>query len=137
MGHQFLTDAWVEAVAAIQDEYFGRVDPPSAPLRLNAVIRGAPFSSEDLRMSLDTSGGVGVVTPGHLQDAMVTVTTDYATAKTLFVDADPQGVMQAFMSGKVLVQGDLAALIEAVQGAGAPDETRDEITARVKAITDI
>jgi hypothetical protein len=135
VAYQFLSDEWVEAVVALQDEYFGRAQPPATPLRLNGTVRDAPFRSGDVAMSLDTSTGLGVVTTGHLEDASVTLTTDYETAKTLFVDGDPQAVMQAFMAGRILVQGDLATLIAAMTEATAPDEVRREIAERIRAIT--
>jgi hypothetical protein len=135
VAYQFLSDEWVEAVVALQDEYFGRAQPPATPLRLNGTVRDAPFRSGDVAMSLDTSTGLGVVTTGHLEDASVTLTTDYETAKKLFVDGDPQAVMQAFMAGRILVQGDLATLIAAMTEATAPDEVRREIAERIRAIT--
>jgi hypothetical protein len=135
VAYQFLSDEWVEAVVALQDEYFGRAQPPATPLRLNGTVRDAPFRSGDVAMSLDTSTGLGVVRTGHLEDASVTLTTDYHTAKKLFVDGDPQAVMQAFMAGRILVQGDLATLIAAMTEATAPDEVRQEIAERIRAIT--
>ena len=37
---------------------------------------------------------------GHLDDADVTVTTDYETAKALFVEQDAAAGMQAFMPAR-------------------------------------
>ena len=42
--------------------------------------------------------------------------------------------MQAFMSGKIKVQGDMAKLMAMQQGA--PDPKAAEIAARIQAITD-
>lgn len=53
-------------------------------------------------------------------DADVTLTTDYATAKQVFVSGDPNAGMQALMHGKVRVQGDMAKLIASQQGGGNP-----------------
>ena len=46
--------------------------------------------------------------------------TDYATAKQVFVSGDPNAGMQAFMQGKVRVQGDMAKLMASQQGGGNP-----------------
>ncbi len=48
---------------------------------------------------------------GELDDADVTVTTDYDTAKAMFVDQDPAVAMQSFMTGKIKVQGDMMKLM--------------------------
>ena len=55
---------------------------------------------------------------GQLDDADVTLTTDYVTAKDVFVSGNPQAGMQAFMAGKVKVQGDMTKLMMAQQGGG-------------------
>jgi len=136
VGHQFLSEEWVAAVVALQEEYLGRVTPPRTPLRLNGTVSDAPFASEPVAMSLDTSTGVGVVRHGHRDDAVVTMSTDYRTARALLVDGDPGAVIDAFMSGRILVQGDLATLIAALTEAGAPDEIRAEIAGRIRAFTD-
>ena len=70
---------------------------------------------------------------GHLDDAEVTVTVDYATAKAIFVDQNPQAGMQAFMAGKIKVQGDMTKLM--AMGQSAPDPSAMEIAARIKEIT--
>jgi len=136
VGHQFLSEEWVAAVVALQEEYLGRATPPRTPLRLNGTVTDAPFAEGPVSMSLDTSSGVGVVRHGHLDDAVVTMSTDYETARTLLVDGDPQAVIDAFMRGRILVQGDLATLIAALTEASAPDEVRTEIAGRIRAFTD-
>ena len=61
------------------------------------------------------------------------MTTDYETARKIFVDQDPQAGMQAFMAGKVKVQGDMAKLLAAQAGgasggSSALQEAIQEIT---------
>ena len=55
---------------------------------------------------------------GLVDDADVTLTTDYATAKDVFVSGNQQAGMQAFMAGKVKVQGDMTKLMAGQQGGG-------------------
>ena len=49
----------------------------------------------------------------------LTVTVDYPTAKAAFVTRDQQEVMQAFLSGKILVDGDASKLLALQSGAPA------------------
>jgi putative sterol carrier protein len=71
---------------------------------------------------------------GRLEDADATITTDYATAKLLFVDQDQAAGMQAFMAGKVMVQGDMMKLM-AMQTAIPRNEATEKIAEEIKAAT--
>ena len=64
-----------------------------------------------------------------------TITTDYVTAKALFVDGDQAVAMQAFMAGKIKVQGDMMKIM-AMQTAMPQDELSKQIADEIKAITD-
>ena len=74
-----------------------------------------------------------------MDDPELTVKTDYDTAKTLFIDRDPQGAMEAFMMGKVLVTGDVARVMAFASAPppADPDELAlaSEIAARLSEIT--
>jgi len=50
------------------------------------------------------------------------------------VDQNPQAGMQAFMAGKIKVQGDMTKLMAMQQGS--PDPAQAEIAAAISAITD-
>ena len=71
---------------------------------------------------------------GSLDDADVTVTTDYDTAKAIFVSRTRRPGMQAFMTGKIQVQGDMMKLM-AMQTAMPTDEASQKIAEEIKAIT--
>ena len=77
---------------------------------------------------------LGRLDQGHLDEADLTITTDYATAKAILVDGNPQAGMQAFMAGKIKVQGDMTKMM-AMQ-SGTPDPTQAEIAAKIKEITE-
>jgi len=49
------------------------------------------------------------------------------TARAVFVDANPQAGMQAFMSGKVRVQGDMTKLMMAQSGGGGNTAMTDAL----------
>ncbi len=71
---------------------------------------------------------------GHIADPEVTVTVDYATAKAIFVDQNPQVGMQAFMAGKIKVQGDMTKLMAMQQGGADP--VAGEVAEKIKAVTE-
>ncbi|HET9541652.1 MAG TPA: SCP2 sterol-binding domain-containing protein, partial [Acidimicrobiales bacterium] len=83
---------------------------------------------------LDTSGGEAVMELGELDTPDLTVTTDYATAKAITVDGDAQVAMQAFMQGKVKVQGDMSKLMLLQQAPADPVQT--EIQAKIQELTE-
>jgi len=87
----------------------------------------------EINAHMDTSNGSIEMDLGHLENPDLTVTLDYATAKAIIVDGNPQAGMQAFMQGKIKVQGDMTKLM-AMQ-AGAPDETAKKIADEIKAAT--
>ena len=130
----FLSDEWMAEAKAIRERYAGETDKVAQSLRINQVITGVPFGDGTVESYLDTSSGDVVMELGHLEDADVTVTTDYETAKTLFVDQDPAAGMQAFMAGKITVQGDMMKLM-AMQTAMPTDEASQQIAEEIKAIT--
>ena len=62
------------------------------------------------------------------------MTVDYVTAKAILVDGNAQAGMQAFMAGKVRVEGDMTKLM-ALQAA-PPGQHAQEWPARLRAITE-
>ena len=62
------------------------------------------------------------------------MTLDYSTAKAILVEGNPQAGMQAFMAGKIKVEGDMTKLM-AMQ-AQPPDASAAEVAQRVKDITE-
>ncbi|MCB0993051.1 MAG: SCP2 sterol-binding domain-containing protein [Acidimicrobiales bacterium] len=135
MTHTFLTDEWIDAVLALQDEYKDRIDPPSDSIVMNQTVNDVPFGDGVLELCVDTRSGLAEVLRGHSDEADVTITTDYATAKTLFLAQDPQEIMQAFMSGRIAIQGDMAKLMIAQANAAAPDEIHLEVARRLRSLT--
>ena len=97
-------------------EDHGAEAPGHTQILINLTITETPFGDER-HMHMGAKDGLGRWGIGHLPDADVTLTTDYATAKEVFVAGDPAAGMQAFMAGKVKIQGDMAKLM-AAQGAG-------------------
>lgn len=135
MPHPFLSDEWIAAAHAIGDRHAPDAQPVPQALRLNLVVNGAPFGEGTVESYLDTSSGEAVLELGHLDDPDVTVTTDYETAKIMFVAQDPAALMQAFMAGKVVVQGDMMKLM-ALQGLLAANPAAEQIAEEIRDITE-
>jgi putative sterol carrier protein len=87
-------------------------------MMMNLVVTGTQWGDREMHMgSTDGKADMG---QGLADGADVTLTTDYATAKQVFISGDPNAGMQAFMQGKVRVQGDMAKLMASQQGGGNP-----------------
>ena len=112
---QFLSDEWFTEVEQLVEKH-GADAPPQANVMVNLVITETPFGERQMHMGAREGKGEWGI--GHTADADVTLTTDYATAKQVFASGDPNAGMQAFMQGKVRVQGDMAKLMASQQGGG-------------------
>jgi putative sterol carrier protein len=138
--YPFLSEKWIGEARKIRDKYSPSVsDAP--PIAMNLIITEVPFGSGSLDAHLDSSSGRIELDEGHLEKPDVSITTDYGTAKTLFVDQDPTAAMQAFMSGRIRVQGDLGKLLSLQElfGTGSEDDAAREIARKIadqiKAVT--
>jgi hypothetical protein len=120
--HPFLSDDWLREVDRLVEAHGGADAPGSVDVVMNLTITDTPFGAERL-LHLGSTSGRGIWGIGHVEEADVTLTTDYATAKQVFVSGDPAAGMQAFMSGRVKVAGDMAKLLAAQAGAAAGGTT--------------
>lgn len=133
---KFLSEEWLEQAAAIRAEYEGKGGAPPHQMRMNLVITDVPedVSAGPIDAHMDTTSGDVHMDVGHLDNPDLTVTLEYETAKAILVEGNPQAGMQAFMAGKIKVQGDMTKLM-AMQSA-SPDPVAAEIAAKINAITD-
>lgn len=129
----FLSDAWIDNAQALKAEFDGEAPPSALGVRMNVVVTDIPHRDDDLDGHIDTSKSEVIIERGHLDDPDLTLTVDYATAKAAFVTRDQQAVMQAFFSGKILVDGDASKLL-ALQ-AQPPNERAVEMYQRLSALT--
>jgi hypothetical protein len=107
--HQFLSDDWFAIVDKLVED-LGAEAPANAELVMNLIVTETPFGAERL-LHVGARDGRGHWGIGHAADADLTVTTDYETAREILLSGDPQAGLNAFMSGKVKIQGDLAKLL--------------------------
>lgn len=131
---EFLTEEWIAAARSIQEASGGAASPPAHAVKMNLVITDAPFKDgADIEAHMDTTEGEMQMDLGHVEGPDLTVTVDYDTAKAIFIDQNPQAGMQAFMAGKVKVQGDMTKLMAMQQGT--PDPSAAEVAAKIQEIT--
>jgi hypothetical protein len=96
--HQFLSDDWFGAVAALVDEH-GADGPESVDLVMNIVVTDTPFG-EERKLHLTTRSGSGSAGMGLADNADVTITADYDTAKEVFASGHPEAAIELFMAGR-------------------------------------
>ena len=134
MSHLFLSDEWIEAARGIRARHESAVPPIPVAVRVNVVAVGVPFGAGTVHAHIDTSGGSLQMELGAIDSPDVTVTTDYDTARALFVEQDPAGTMQAFMSGRIKVEGDISKIMM-LQMSVPQDERALEVAAEIRDIT--
>jgi hypothetical protein len=132
--YPFLSDDWMTEARKIREEYEGKGAAVPHQMRMNLVVNEVPFGPGDIDAHLDTSEGAIRLDRGHIEAVDLTVTLDYSTAKAILVEGNPQAGMQAFMAGRIRVEGDMTKLM-ALHGV-APDATAVEVANRLRAITE-
>lgn len=127
MAHEFLSDEWMDAVEALRDE---APEPPAATkdLVINLVVPDSPFGERQAHMA------GGQFERGLHDSAPTKLTVPYEVAKSVFIAGDQQAAMQAFMSGKIKVEGDMTKLM-AMQTAGAPSPEQEAFQSKIKDLT--
>ena len=131
--YAFLSDEWVSEARRIREEFDGKGGAIPHQIRMNLVITEVPFAADAIDAHMDSSGGQLKLELGHIEPVDLKVTLDYLTAKSILIEGNPQAGMQAFMAGKVKVEGDMAKLM-AMQ-ATPPDASAQEMAGRLREIT--
>jgi putative sterol carrier protein len=128
--YKFLSDEWIEAARKLREE----TDEATTPhqVKMNLVITDVPFGDGTVEAHMDTTSGTVQLDVGHVDAPDVTATLDYDTARAMMVDNNPQAGMQAFMAGKIKLQGDMTKAM-ALQTGGPTDP---DFTAKIQAITE-
>jgi putative sterol carrier protein len=137
MSFPFLSSDWMDAARAIREKYADQATKITTVIRMNQVITDVPddvHGESTIRSYLDTSSGSAELELGELETADLTITTDYATARALFVEQDQAAGMQAFMAGKIKVQGDMMKMMQ-MQTAMPQDDIAKVIAQEIKDIT--
>jgi len=130
----FLSEEWLDEARAIRAEYEGRGGGIDHAVRVNLIVVEVPFGEGAVHAHADTSTGELILDMGHIEAADLLVTIGYEIARAMLVEGNPQAGLQAFMQGKIKVEGDIAKLM-ALQTV-SPDPTATEIAARIQAMTE-
>jgi putative sterol carrier protein len=122
----FLSDPWFDAAEKLIHEHKPEVPPTNLVMNLE-VANGA----DTVKFFMGAKGGEVVFGKGATEGADLTLSTDIDTARSVFISGDQQAGMQAFMAGKVRVQGDMTKLM--MQGGGGANA---ELSAALQEITE-
>lgn len=132
--YPFLSPDWMNAARTLR-ETLPRPDiAPPVAVRMNLVVTDTPFDT-DVQGHVDTTDGEVVIEDGHLDGPDLTVTVDYETARAIFIDQDAAAAMQAFMGGRIKVDGDLTKMLAMQASAAAPDANAQGLADALREIT--
>lgn len=113
---QFLSQAWFDEVAALNAQSGELNLPPSLDsLVLNATVE------QDTPTLLHLRGGI--IHQGHTDGAVSTITIDGDTLGNIIKTGDTSLAIEAFMMGKIRVDGDMSSVM-ALQSAKPSPEQR-------------
>ncbi len=135
MTYRFLSDEWITAARALRTKYEGESPQFEQVIRVNQIITDTPFDGGVIHAYLDTSSGRLELDLGTLDDADATMTTDYVTARVLLVDQDPAALMQAFLGGKIVIQGDIVKLLSLQSMLGESNAAGLQLATELQSIT--
>ncbi|MFT5978723.1 MAG: putative sterol carrier protein [Candidatus Azotimanducaceae bacterium] len=135
MTHAFLSEDWMTAARSIREKYADEVPEVNVSIQINLSVIEVPFGDGQVDAYFDTSTGALQLELGALDEPDATISTDYATAQALFVEQNQAVAMQAFMSGKIKVQGDMMKMM-AMQTAIPANDFTEKITQEIANITE-
>ncbi len=129
MGHPFLSDSWFEAADKLQSEINPEIPDMLKDLVINLLVKDGPDGDIEAKME------AGRFVKGLADEAPTKLTVPYDVAKKMFIEGDQQASMQAFMSGQIQVEGDMAKLMSMSAG-GPPSDDAKKVQDAIAAMTD-
>lgn len=128
MPYPFLSDEWLDAVDQLHET---APEPPAAlaDLTINVVVQGGPEGDREVHLA------GGHFQRGLADNAPTKLTVPFDVAKALFVEGNPQAAMQAFMTGKIKVDGDMGKLMTLQSAGMAPSPEQQAFQAQLNEIT--
>jgi putative sterol carrier protein len=132
--YPFLSPDWMNAARTLRETLPRPDTAPPVAVRMNLVVTDTPFDA-DVQGHVDTTDGEVVIEDGHLDGPDLTVTVDYETARAIFIDQDAAAAMQAFMGGRIKVDGDLTKMLAMQASAAAPDANAQALADALRDIT--
>jgi hypothetical protein len=127
MRYPFLSDEWFTRV----DQLVAAAGDLAIPPAMKAVEVNVTVTSPtgDTRLFMKE----GLFFRGHQDGVATRLTLSAELARRIFIDADVGAGVQAFLSGEIAVEGDLAKLV-AMQTV-EPSEPQQRLTREIAAIT--
>ena len=132
--YPFLSPDWMNAARTLRETLPRPDTAPPVAVRMNLVVTDTPFDA-DVQGHVDTTDGEVVIEDGHLDGPDLTVTVGYETARAIFIDQDAAAAMQAFMGGRIKVDGDLTKMLAMQASAAAPDANAQALADALRDIT--
>ena len=129
LGHQFLSDSWFDELKTLRDAADIPVPDAIKGLVINVEVNEGPFGQVTAHME------DGRFEKGLSDAAPTKLKMPYDIAKKMVVDGDQNAATQAFMSGKIQVEGDMTKIM-AMGAAGAPGEAQKALEEQIRAMTD-
>ena len=124
--YQFLSDPWFDAAEKLIREHQTAAPPTNLVMNLEVAD-----GDRAIQFYMGAKDGETLFGRGTADGADLTMSTDIVTARAVFVSSDQQAGMQAFMAGKVRVQGDMTKLMMQSSSGGNP-----ALTEALQAITE-
>lgn len=126
MGVKYLSDEWFAKVEELAKEVNLEVPEAMAAMKINMTVTS---DQGDCKFAM----GGGKIQKGHLDDAPTKITVPYDLAFKMFVKEDKQAGMQAFMSGKMKIEGDMSKMM-AMQSI-QPTASQKLLQEKIKEVT--
>ena len=125
--YEFLSNEWFAKV----DELIAQAGDLKIPAEMKAVEVNITVKSTrgDKQINLKD----GLFSPGHRDTATTKLTLTEELARKIFIEADAAAGVQAFMTGEMQVEGDLAKMV-AMQTV-EPSDPQKQLTKAIAAIT--
>lgn len=114
----FLSNDWFDQVKTMTDEAGDlNMSPAMSNMTLNLSVSGGPDG--------DTQASIvnGKLQKGHTDGAKTTLKLDADTLRKVFLESDMNAAMQAFMSGKLKVEGDMSQVMSLQNAKPSAEQT--------------
>jgi hypothetical protein len=129
--HPFMSNAWFDAIIEIRDEV-GEipVDQATRDVVINLVVTDGPDGDQEMHVKPGSFGR------GLAENAPTKLTMPYEIARNLFVERDQQIAVEAFMAGRIRIEGEIGPLMRLRQPRDDTPQSR-ELKDRIREITEV
>jgi len=128
MGFKFLSDKWFDKVEELTNAAgdLGLTDAAKA------IVMNIKVSSDEGDCDMCIDGGI--IKKGLNHASAITISVPYDIARKMFVEQDQNAGTQAYMSGKLKIEGDMTKLLASV--SIQPTAAQQELNKKIQDITE-